>query len=88
MHALFIDIMYLDTAEIRIDIALLSDNATRLVEHAGKMQQPIQTSNMTGWKKCALQVPTVVPYKAIGKALYGTKGGTCSARFFRPVMFC
>ena len=37
MHALFIDIMYLDTAEIRIDIALLSDNATRLVEHAGKM---------------------------------------------------
>ena len=31
----------------------------------------------------------VVPYKALGnfsKALYGTTGGTCSARFFRPVM--
>ena len=44
---------------------------------------------MTGWKNCALQVPTVVPYKALGqfpKALYGTTGGTCSARIFRSVM--
>ena len=35
------------------------------------------------------KVPPVVPYKALGnfsKALYGTTGGTCSARFFRPVM--
>ena len=37
----------------------------------------------------SLQVPPVVPYKALGnfpKALYGTTGGTCSARFSRPVM--
>ena len=35
------------------------------------------------------KVPPVVPYKALGnfsKALYGTTGSTCSARFFRPVM--
>ena len=44
---------------------------------------------MTGWKIRALQVPLVAPYKALGKfpkALYGTMGGTCSARFFLPVM--
>ena len=44
---------------------------------------------MTGQKNRALQVPYIVPYKALGnfsKALYGTTGGTCSARFFRPVM--
>ena len=44
---------------------------------------------MTGRKNLALQVPLVVPYKALeefSKALYGTTGGTCSARFFRPVM--
>ena len=44
---------------------------------------------MTGRKNCALQVPSVVPYKALrkfSKALYGTKRGTCSERFFRPVM--
>ena len=44
---------------------------------------------MTGRKNCALQVPSVVPYKALrkfSKALYETKRGTCSARFFRPVM--
>ena len=38
---------------------------------------------MTGQKNRALQVP-VVPYKALEKfpkALYGTTGGTCSARF-------
>ena len=36
-----------------------------------------------------LQVPPVVPYKALekfSKALYGTTGGTYSARVFRPVM--
>ena len=41
---------------------------------------------MTGWKTHALQVPPVVPYKALGKytkALYGTPEGTCSAH---PVM--
>ena len=46
-------------------------------------------SLMTGHKNRALQVPPVVPYKALGnfpKALYRTTGGTCSARFFRPVM--
>ena len=40
---------------------------------------------MTGRKNHALQVPTVVPYKASGKflnSLYGTTGGTCSTRFF------
>ena len=40
---------------------------------------------MTGRKNCALQEPLVVPYKVLGKfpkALYGTTGGTCSARFF------
>ena len=34
---------------------------------------------MTGWKTRALQVPPVVPYKALekfSKALYGTTGGT------------
>ena len=44
---------------------------------------------MTGRKNRALQVPYVVAYKALGnfpKALYGTTGGTCSARFFRPVV--
>ena len=45
---------------------------------------------MTGRKTRALQVPAVVPYKAFKnfpKALYGTTGGTCSARVFRPVLF-
>ena len=44
---------------------------------------------MTGRKTHALLVPPVVPYKAsenFSKALYGTTGGTYSARFFRPVM--
>ena len=44
---------------------------------------------MTGRKNRALQVPLVVPYKALekfSKALYGVTGGTSSARFFRPVM--
>ena len=44
---------------------------------------------MTGRKNRALQVPPVVPYKALenfSKALYGTTRGTCTARFFRPVM--
>ena len=44
---------------------------------------------MTGRENCALQVPPIVPNKAVGNlsnALYGTTGGTCSARFFRPVM--
>ena len=43
----------------------------------------------TGRKTCALQVHPVVPYKAIvklPKALYGTTGGTCSARIFHPVI--
>ena len=45
---------------------------------------------MTRRKNRALQVPDVVPYKALekfSKALYGTTECTCSARFFRPVMF-
>ena len=44
---------------------------------------------MTGRKNRVLQVPPVVPYKALEKfpmALYGTTVGTCSARFFRPAM--
>ena len=44
---------------------------------------------MTGRKNRALQVPPVVPYKALDKfptALFGTMGGTCSAQFSRPVM--
>ena len=44
---------------------------------------------MTGRKSRALQVPPVVPYKALknfSKALYGTTRGTCSTRFFRSVM--
>ena len=39
---------------------------------------------MTGRKNLALQVPLVVPYKALEKlpkALYGTTASTCSARF-------
>ena len=48
---------------------------------------------MTGWKICALQVPPVVPHKALGifsKALYlyGTMRGTCSVQCFRPVVLC
>ena len=49
-----------------------------------------QLQNMTGRKNRALQVPPVVPYKALekfSKALYGATGGTCSAQFFRPVMY-
>ena len=57
---------------------------------------------MTGRESRVLQVPPVVPYKALGKfpkALYGTMGGTCSipkvlyratggtcSAFFRPIM--
>ena len=44
---------------------------------------------MTERKNRVLQVPLVVPYKALEKfpkALYGTTGGTCSAQLFRPVM--
>ena len=44
---------------------------------------------MTGRKNRTLQVPVLVPYKALekfSKALYGTTRGTYSARFFRPVM--
>ena len=44
---------------------------------------------MTGQKTRALQVPPVVPCKALenfSKALYGTSKGTYSARVFRPVM--
>ena len=40
---------------------------------------------MTERKNRALQVPPVVPYKALGnfpKDLYGATGGTWSARFF------
>ena len=46
---------------------------------------------MTGRKNRALQIPPVVPYKALEKfpnALYGTIEGTCSAQFFRPVINC
>ena len=47
--------------------------------------------SMTGRKMCALQVPSVVPYKALekfSKALYGTTESTYTARArdFRPVM--
>ena len=45
---------------------------------------------MTERKNRALLVPLVVPYKALensSKALYGTTGGICSVRFFRPVRF-
>ena len=44
---------------------------------------------MTGRKSCELQVPLIVPYKALEKFpkdLCGATGGTCSARFFRPVV--
>ena len=44
---------------------------------------------MTRWKNRALQVPPVVPYKALEnffKALYGTTRGTCTAQFFHPVI--
>ena len=44
---------------------------------------------MTGRTNRALQVPPVVPYKALKKfpkALYGTTEGTRSSPFFRPVM--
>ena len=40
---------------------------------------------MTGRKNRVLQLPLIVPCKALGnfpKALYGTTGGTCSAPFF------
>ena len=50
---------------------------------------------MTGRKNRTLQVPCVVPYQALekykalgnfSKALYGTTQGTCSLKFFHPVM--
>ena len=46
---------------------------------------------MIGRKTRALHctVALVVPYKALGnfpKAFYGTTGGSCSARVFRPVI--
>ena len=44
---------------------------------------------MTGRKNRALQVPPVVPYKALRnfpKALFGTTRGPCSSQFFPPVM--
>ena len=44
---------------------------------------------MTGRKTRALWVPPVVPYKALenfSKALYGTTGGSYSARVLRPAM--
>ena len=53
------------------------------------MSKIAETNPMTGRKNRALQVHLVLPYKALEKfpkALYGTTGGTCSARFFRPVM--
>ena len=45
----------------------------------------------TPWQdgKSCTEVPLFVPYKALEKfpkALYGTTEGTCSARFYRPVM--
>ena len=49
----------------------------------------IYLSTMTRRKNRALQVPPVVPYKALEKfpkALYGTTSGTCSVRFFLSVM--
>ena len=45
----------------------------------------ILKSHMTGRKNRALQVPYVVPYKALGifpRALYGTTRGTYRPRFF------
>ena len=48
-------------------------------------------SNMTGRKNRKLQVPPVIPYKALGNipmALYGTTRGTCSSQFFHPVLNC
>ena len=61
--------------------------------HLGKFEKPrptfFQIYIMTGRKNRAPQVPPVVPYKALEKfpkALYGTTGGTCSARFLCPVM--
>ena len=45
----------------------------------GKSSKP---SGMIGRKNRALQEPPVVPCKA----LYGTTGGSCNARFFSHVM--
>ena len=45
----------------------------------GKSSKP---SGMIGQQNHALQEPPVVPYKA----LYGTTGGSCNARFFSHVM--
>ena len=58
-----------------------------LKQHLSSLLHPLST--ITGRKNRALQVPPVVPYKALenfSKALYGTTRGTCSARFFRPVI--
>ena len=49
-HAQYINIMYaLDSTRQKFDVwigvAFLSDNATRPVERAAEMRQPIQTSN-------------------------------------------
>ena len=52
-------------------------------------QYPYSSQYMTGRKNRTLQVPLVVPYKALekfSKTLYGTTRDTYSTRFFRPVM--
>ena len=61
--------------------------SSKIVCLVKKGQPRLVNSKMTGWENRALQVPPVVPYKALEKfpkALYGTTGATCSARFFPP----
>ena len=63
-------------------------NCTIVYSVFGLIQSLQIVTTITGRKNRALQVPLVVPYKALRKfpnALYGTTGGNCSARFFHPV---
>ena len=50
---------------------------------------PDEVTEMTGRKNCVLQVPLVVPYKAIGKfpkALYAQRGVLAVHDFFRRII--
>ena len=75
-----------DTPEIFENVASLiptSDLPSRLMrQENGTFSKTLQTGGISG-RLCILMWT-----KTFALALYGTTGGTCSARFFRPVMIC
>ena len=78
MHKLNVFLIYFKDLSMRrsINFALAHQNGGF---RSSEKIKPISVQFMTGQKNCALQVPSVVSYKALGKfskALYGTKRGT------------